>query len=367
MRVNLINLSRQWEEDLPKLLPNLKKTLKSGQYVGGSLIEKIESKISKKIGVKYTVTLNSGTDALMMALWALGVKKNDEVITQSNSFIATAGSIVHLGAKPVFADVKTDQMISPTDIENKITKKTKAIIPVHLTGRIADMKAINRISRKYKIPVIEDAAQAFGSKYNKLSAGALGTCGCFSAHPLKNLNATGDAGFLTTNNYTIYKKIKLYANHGLENRNNARFFGVNSRLDVLQANVIEYRLKTVEKIIKKRRNNANIYFKYLKNKNIEFIYEDKSNYHSYHLFVVKVKRNRNKLMKFLLRNGVQTSIHYPIPIHLQKASKKYGFKKGDLPNTELQAGQILSLPINQYITRKEIFYVIKLINKFYEK
>lgn len=367
MKVNLINLSKQWTEDLPKLLPNLKKTLISGQYIGGFLIKKIENKISKKIGVKYTVSLNSGTDALMMALWALGVKKNDEVITQSNSFIATAGSIAHLGAIPIFADVKKDQMICPDEIENKITKKTKAIIPVHLTGRIADMKKINKISKKYNIPVIEDAAQAFGSKQNNIYAGALGTCGCFSAHPLKNLNAMGDAGFLTTNNYSIYKKIKLYANHGLENRNNAKFFGVNSRLDALQASVIDHRLNTLDKVIKKRRSNAKIYLKYLKNKNIEFIEEEKFNFHSYHLFVVKIKKNRNNLMKYLLKNGVQTSIHYPIPIHLQKASKKYGYKIGDFPETEIQANQILSLPINQYLSKEQILFVIKLINNFYDK
>ena len=188
-------------------------------------------KICKYVGAKYCLGLNSGTDALMMSLWATGISKGDEVITSPISFIASASSIIHLGAKPVFVDVKEDLNIDPDLIEKAITKKTKAIMPVHWTGRICDMNKIKKIAKKYKLLVIEDAAQAMGSYSNKKHAGTFGNISAFSTHPLKNLNALGDGGFIITDNKKYYDKIKLYRNHGLKSRDNVEIVGVNSRLD----------------------------------------------------------------------------------------------------------------------------------------
>lgn len=366
MRINFLNLKKQWRLENKFIYKEFNKYLKDGVFVGGKIINKLEKKISKKIGRRYTVTLNSGTDALMLALWSIGVKKGDEVITQSNSFIATAGAISHIGAIPVFVDVDQNQQIDVGKIEKKITKKTKAIIPVHLTGKIGNMKQIIKISNKYKIPIIEDAAQAFGSKKYNLFAGNFSLISCFSAHPLKNLNACGDSGFLVTNNFEIYKKIKNYSNHGLENRNHSTQFGINSRMDTLQAIILNYRLKNIDFIIKKRRENAKVYYDNLDIKEVKLIKEEKDDYFSHHLFVIKVLNNkRDHLKRFLKSKGVETSIHYPIPIHMQKAYK-YKYKNIKLPNTEIQSKQILSLPINEFLNQNEIKYIIKMIKTFFK-
>ena len=219
MKIPYIDLKAQWRVERKTLLPIISKTFSKGEFVLGKEIEKFEKNISKVCGTKYAVALNSGTDALTLGLKLLGVKKGDEVITPPNSFISSTTSIAHIGAKPVFADVFKDQNIDPDQIEKKITKKTKAIMPVHLTGRICEMKRITEISKKYNIPIIEDAAQSIGSKYHNKPSGSFGDIGCFSAHPIKNLNACGDAGFLVTNNIDFYKRAKILRNHGLENRN----------------------------------------------------------------------------------------------------------------------------------------------------
>ena len=223
--IKYINLIDQWKEDKKKLLPIIDKVLSQGNWVGGENIKKFEENISRLCGTKYAVALNSGTDALTLGLYLLGVKKGSEVITPPNSFIASTSVIVHLGAKPVFVDVKEDQNIDPNLVEKAITSKTKAIMPVHLTGRIADMDPLIKISKKYNIPIIEDAAQSIGSKYKNKHSGSFGLIGCFSAHPLKNLNAMGDSGFLTTNDKNIYLQVKDLSNHGMSNRNRINNFG----------------------------------------------------------------------------------------------------------------------------------------------
>ena len=225
MKIPYVNIVKQYTSEKKQLLKIIDKALYSGSWVGGLEIENFEKKISKICKTKYCVSLNSGTDALVLALHLLGVKRGDEVITPPNSFIASTAVITHLGAKPVFVDVKSDQSIDENKIEEKITKKTKAIMPVHLTGRMCSMDKIIKISKKYKIPVIEDCAQSIMSKYKGKMSGAWGDVGCFSAHPLKNLNAIGDAGYLTTNNEYIYKKIKSLRTHGMdESRDNVKNF-----------------------------------------------------------------------------------------------------------------------------------------------
>ena len=340
------------------------KILSKGQFVGGEEIDIFEKKIAKICGTRYAVALNSGTDALTLALHLLGIKKGDEVITPPNSFIASTSVIVHLGAKPVFADVLNDQNIDPEKIQSVITDKTKAIMPVHLSGRMAQMDKIISIARKYKIPVIEDAAQSIGSKYKNKMSGSYGEFGCFSAHPLKNLNALGDSGYLTTNNFKHYKKIKSLSNHGMENRNIIKNFGYVSRMDNLQAAFLNYKLKKLNKIISKRRKNASIYFKELNRNFVFFKEENKNEFNTYHTFVVQVKF-RDQLKKYLFNKGIGTSIHYPVPIHLQPAAKFLGYKKGDFKVTEMQSKKILTLPVNENLNLNQIKYICKCINQFY--
>ena len=253
MKIPYVNLSKQYLKERVGLLSVIDKVLRSGTYIGGDQVEKFEKSISSLINVKHCIALNSGTDALTLGLHCLGVRKNDEVITTSNSFIASTAVIVHLGAKPVFVDVKKDQNIDPELIEKSITKKTKAIMTVHLTGRVCDMGKIMTISNKYNIPIIEDAAQAIGSKYQNKFAGSFGKVGCFSAHPLKNLNALGDSGYLTTNSSKIANFLKDVRNHGMSNRNKIKNFGYVSRMDNLQAAILNFRLKYLKSTIKKER------------------------------------------------------------------------------------------------------------------
>ena len=253
MKIKYVNLSSQYLKEKKALLKVIDKTLATGEHVGGKQIREFEKKIENLLKVRHCVALNSGTDALTLGLHAIGIRRGDEIITTPNSFIASTAVIVHLGAKPVFVDVKEDQCIDPNLIERSITKKTKAIMVVHLTGRVCEMDKIIKISKKYNIPIVEDAAQSIGSKFKNKFAGTFGTVGCFSAHPLKNLNAMGDSGYLTTNSNTIANYIRDIRNHGMTNRNKIYHFGHVSRMDNLQASILNYRLKSLPGIIKKRR------------------------------------------------------------------------------------------------------------------
>ena len=364
MKINYVNLAKQYKLERHLLLKEIDRTLLSGNYVGGKEILNFERKIAKICNSKYAVAMNSGTDALTIALYLLGVKRGDEVITPPNSFVASTAVIIHLGAKPVFVDVKDDQNINEDLIEKKITNKTKAIMPVHLTGRMCNMEKISSISKKYKIPVIEDCAQSIMSKFKNRPSGSWGDIGCFSAHPLKNLNAIGDSGYLVTNKKDLYFKAKSLINHGMDTRDNVSNFGFVSRMDNIQAAILNFRLKKLIDIIKKRRKNFKLYSKFLNKKNVFFPFETKVEFNTYHTFIIQV-RNRDKLRDYLKKKGVDTAIHYPIPIHLQKASKFLGYKKGSFPVAEKQSKQILTLPINQYLKEKEIIYICNLIDEFY--
>ena len=366
MKVPYVNLEKQSKEEEKNLVKIFKKVLASGEFVGGKYIRDFENKISKFCNVKYCISLNSGTDALTLALHALGVRRGDEVITTPNSFIASTSVIVHLGARPVFVDVLNDQCMNPDLIESKITNKTKVIMPVHLTGRMCDMHKIKKIAKKHNLKIVEDSAQSSGSAYKGIMSGAWGDIGCFSAHPLKNLNAMGDSGFLTTNSKKIYKYISDLKNHGMTNRNIVKNFGYVSRMDNLQAAILNFRFLKLKKIIRARRKNALLYRQSIKSKKV-FMPENKSKeFNTFHTFVIQVP-NRDGLKKYLKKNKVETSIHYPRPIHLQPAAKFLNYKKGDFPKTEKQSKRILTLPINQYLENSEIKYISKLIDNFYEK
>ncbi len=366
MKIPYVDLSRQYKQERKKIIKVIDEVLLKGNYVGGDQVDLFEKRIAKFCNTKYCVALNSGTDALVLALHALGVRRGDEVITPPNSFIASTAVIVHLGAKPVFADVKPDQSIDPDEIEKKITKKTKVIMPVHLTGRMCQMDKILKIAKKHNLKIVEDAAQSIGSMYKEKKSGSYGDIGCFSAHPLKNLNAIGDSGYLTTNSKKIYDYIKILRSHGMANRNVVKNFGYVSRMDNLQAAVLNYRLNDLNNLISKRRKNAKLYFKYLNKKKMLLPTESVHEFNTYHTFVIQVSK-RDKLKEYLLKNGINTAIHYPIPIHLQPAAKRLGYKKGDFKNTERQAKSILTLPINQFLKEKEIIFISKKINNFFNE
>ena len=246
MKINFVDLKKQASLEKKTIINTVKKTLISANFILGDENRKLEKIITKYTGAKYCALLNSGTDALTLALHVVGVKRGDEVITVSNSFIASVASIAHLGAKPVFVDVKSDQNINPKLIEEKITKKTKCIMPVHLTGRVCDMPAILKIAKKYKLKVIEDSAQSFGSKYNNKMSGTFGDIGCVSLHPLMNFNGIGDGGLILTNSKFFYKKIASLSNHGIKNRNFVDDFGYVSRYDTLKAALLVERFKNLK-------------------------------------------------------------------------------------------------------------------------
>ena len=367
MKVNFLNFEKQWGSERKKLLPLIDKALSTGQYVGVNCEEvvKFEKNVSKFLKIKHTVSLNSGTDALTLALHAVGVRKGDEVITPANSYIASTGSIVHLGAKPIFVDVLPDQNLDPKKIKKAITQKTKAIMVVHLTGRSCDMKSIMKIAKMHKIEVIEDCAQAFGSKYYGKYCGTFGAVGCFSTHPLKNFNAMGDGGFIVTNRLKISNYIGRLRNHGLKTRNKADSFGYNSRLDNIQAAILNFRLKKIKNIFEKRRQNAKYYIHNLSKQHVFHPPEKKAEFNTYHLFVIQISR-RKELQKYLSKRGITTYVHYPVPIHKQKMFKNKFFENS-LPVTEIQSKQILSLPIHNSLTSKQLRHVVNSINGFFNK
>ena len=362
-KIPYVNLSAQWLSERDELIPIIDKVLASGQYIGGEHVEEFESKAAELCQTKHCIALNSGTDALVFGLAALGLRPGDEVITPPNSFIASTAAIVHLGAKPVFVDVLPDQNIDPDKIAAAITKRTKAIMPVHLTGRMARMDIIASLADRYGIPIIEDAAQAIGSKYQNRPSGQWGKVGCFSTHPLKNLNACGDGGFLVTNDDAVASEIKRIRSHGLRDRNTADRFGYVSRMDAIQAAILNFRIGKLNQVTEKRQKNAALYRELLDRTKVFIPAENLSEYNTYHTFVIQVD-HRDRLRNILEKNGVETSIHYPVPIHLQPAAKKYGHSIGDFPMTEIQSKKILTLPIHQYLNKDEITSIANLINRY---
>ena len=368
--VPYVSLSGQWTRERDALLPIIERVLQSGKYIGGREVELFEEYAAKLCQTKHCVALNSGTDALVCGLITLGVKRGDEVITPPNSFVASTAAIVHIGAKPVFVDVLEDQNIDPTKLEAAISKSTRAIMPVHLTGRMARMDEIKSIADRHGIPIIEDGAQAIGSKYQQIPSGKWGKVGCFSTHPLKNLNACGDGGFLVTDDDLIASKVRAMRMHGFKqhpdgsiNKYIIEQFGYVSRMDTLQAAILLFRISELETVIAQRQYNAEHYCQILDPDTITFPKNQASEFNSYHTFVIQVDR-RDALREHLKQVGIETGIHYPIPIHLQPASKFLGLPKGSFPTTERQATRILTLPIHQFLTRTQVETVAYHINQF---
>ncbi len=364
MKVELIDLRERFKEEEKAIFKIIKRVLSKGNLILTKEVMNFEKSICKYTGAKYCLGLNSGTDALMMSLWSSGIKKGDEVITSPISFVATANSIIHVGAKPVFVDVSDDLNINVDLIEAAITKKTKAIMPVHWTGRVCKMDKIIRIAKKYNLKIIEDAAQATGAYYKNKHAGTFGNISAFSTHPLKNLNALGDGGFIITDEKKLYDKIKLYRSHGLEGRDDAKIIGVNSRLDSLNAEVLNFRLKKLKSIINRRKKNINYYKKYIRTNKVKILKDDNNEKNAYVMFVALAKE-RDKLQKYLKKFSIQSLLYYPTPLHLHKSMKYLGYKRGDLLNAEKITNNVISFPHHQHLSEKQIKFVSEKINKFY--
>lgn len=377
MKVPYINLEAQANVIKNELLEAVQNVILSGMYILGEQVRLFERSFSEICNTKYAVGVSNGTDALILAMKSLGIGTGDEVITVPNSFLASTSSIVLTGANPVFVDVGYDYNMDPSKIEHAITDKTKAVMPVHLTGRPANMKLIMKIAQENGLYVIEDCAQAISAEYDGKKVGSFGEVGCFSLHPLKNLNACGDGGMITTNNQDIYEWLLMARNHGLKERDHCLFWAYNNRLDEIQAAICNVKLKYLNDWSDRRRQIADIYRKGLKGYVItpkDSMCENDRNGHSsfekskcvYHTFIVQAER-RDELHEFLLDLGVDTKIHYSIPVHLQKAAESLGYTKGSIPIVEELCGKILSLPIYPELSDKQVNYVIESIQKFYEK
>lgn len=364
--VRYVDLPAQFAAEKHLLTECFERVMTSGALIGGHFVDDFEVAVSTYCGTSECVAVASGTDALELSMRAMGIGTGDEVITPPNSFVASTAAIVAVGAVPVFADVGEDQNIDPNAISAAITPRTTAIMPVHLTGRMADMTAIRAIADKHGLAIVEDAAQAFGSEVDGLRSGAAGAVGCFSAHPLKNLNAAGDAGFITLNDASLADRIRRLRNHGMTDRNTVGEFSTVSRMDALQAEILRVRLSLLDRTIARRRENAELYRKLLTDTPLFIPPCRTGEFNTFHTFVVQLDR-RNELQTYLADNGVETAIHYPIPIHLQPAASCLGYKEGDFPTTERQAETILTFPIHQYLERRDIEYICALIGVFCER
>lgn len=365
MKVEYSYLEEQFK-DHRAIFDEIDKLIKTGDYTLGKAVQEFEKKFAKLIGTKYAIGVNSGTDALFLSLKAIGVGVGDEVITVPNTFIATVGAIVATGAKPVFVDVLDDYTINPELIEEAITPKTKALMPVHYAGHPADMPSIMSIAEKHGLPVIEDSCQAITAAIDNKCVGTFGVTGGFSLHPLKNLNVWGDGGIIVTDSKKLLDKLTLLRNHGLKSRDEIRIFGYNSRLDSLQAIVGNHLINDIGDITETRIKWANKIDTALADlKDYITIPKRKDNMHYvYHLYMLMVK-DRDRLLSYLIDNGIEAKVHYPIPLHLQEAAVHLGYKKGDFPVTESQCQSIITLPVHQHLIEEQVDYMIGKIHQFY--
>ena len=363
--VPFVNFQAQYEREKERISEVVHEVFSEGHFVGGRQITELEQAVARLCKTDYAVAVNSGTDALLLAMLSAGVGRGDEVITPPNSFVASTAAIVHIGATPVFVDVLDDQNIAPQAIAQAITPKTKAIMPVHLTGRVARMREIMGIARAHGLLVIEDAAQAFGSRLDEQPAGSFGDLACFSAHPLKNLNAAGDAGLVITNYSELADRIRRLSNHGMLDRDTVAEFGLVSRMDTLQAAVLCMRLAGLDDVVERRRRNARIYQENLDPRKVFFQPCREDEFNTFHTFIIQADR-RDELQEHLRNLGIGSAIHYPRPIHLQPAAVDLGYGRGDFPVVERQAEQILSLPVHQFLEDDDIHTVADAVNRFYD-
>ncbi len=366
LKLNFTDLKIQYKNLESEIKEAINKVLESTQFINGPQVKEIEEKIADYLGAKYAVGVSSGTDALLLSLMAIDLKEGDEVITTPFTFIATAEVISFLKAKPVFVDIdERTYNIDVTKIEEKITDRTRAIIPVHLYGQPADMDEIMAIAKKHNLFVIEDSAQAIGAKYKDKKVCSIGDMGCLSFFPSKNLGAYGDGGMVVTNNEEFYKKLLMLRNHGSEVRYKHKIIGINGRLDTIQAAILLVKLKYIDEWNRNRIKIANRYSENL-SKYVITPYIKNDRVAVFHQYTIRSKE-RDELIKYLNSNGIPTAIHYPIPLHLQEAFQYLGYKEGDLPVSEKISKDVMSLPMFPEMSEEVQDLVINSIKDFYEK
>jgi len=363
MRVPYVDLAAQHAPLRAEILGAVGRVLDHGQFILGEEVSRFEQAFSQLIGTRYAVGLNSGTDALILALRALEIQQGDEVITAPNSFLASASCIAMLGCRPVFVDVREDLNLDPERLEPAITGRTKAIIVVHLTGRPADMKPILEIARRHDLRIVEDAAQSIGARYDGQPVGSFGDIGCFSLHPLKTLGACGDAGVITTNDPVLAERVRTLRNVGLIARDNAVAWSGHSRLDTVQAAILLVKMNYWERWTEQRRANAWFYQRRLGDY-VRVPVDRPCEYAVYHTFVIQAE-NRDALQAFLEARGVGTRVHYALPIHRTTVGGTLGYGPGSLPVTERLADRILSLPVYPELTQTQLEHVAASIHEFY--
>lgn len=368
MKIQFVDIQRQYRSYKGELLAAIERVLENGNFILGNEVQQFEKNFAAYNGCKYAIGVDSGTSALELSVLAIGINESDEVITVPNSFISTAYSISETGANVKFVDVdERTQLMNISLIENKITKKTKAIIPVHLCGQMVNMSGLLEIANRYNLKVVEDACQAHGALQNGKRAGTIGDLGCFSFYPGKNLGAYGDAGAITTNDELLYNKLILLRNYGSSKKYYHEFKGKNARLDTIQAAVLNVKLKYLEAWNKRRNELAQLYIKGLQNVGdliLPFI--EKGNFSNFHLFPVRTKK-RDLLFDFLTKQDIQVVIHYPIPIHLQNAYSELKLKRSVFPVTEMLADESVSLPIHPEMTEGEVDFVVTKIREFFNQ
>jgi len=363
--LHMVDVVGQYRRIKPEIDAALQQVIESGQFILGKEVGELECKIAGYLGVKYAVGCASGTDALLVAMMALGVGPGDEVITTPFTFVATTETIVLLGAKPVYVDIDPiTYNIDPSRIEAAVTPRTKAIIPVHLYGQSADMDPIMEVARKHHLAVIEDAAQALGASYKGKKVCSFGDIGCVSFFPSKNLGAFGDAGMVTTNDSTLWEKLKMIVVHGSNIRYYHDILGVNSRLDTLQAAVLAVKLKYLDRWNEMRRTFAARYDELLQGLPVILPYRSQECCHIFHQYTLRVP-NRNALAGFLRERKIPHAIYYPIPLHLQKAFAVAGGRNGDIPMAEKAADEVISLPMHTELTEEQMSHVAGAILSFY--
>lgn len=372
MKVPLLDLSEQNSELRPEIEAAIGRVLDTNAFILGPEVKELEAELAEYCGAKYAVGCSSGSDALVLALMAVGVKAGDEVITTPYSFFASVSAITRLGATPVFVDIDPETYnIDAARVEEKITPKTKAIEPVHLYGQCTDMDALLAISEKHGIPIIEDAAQAIGAEDKERRAGSMGAAGCFSFYPSKNLGGMGDGGFCTANDEEVSRRLFALRVHGAEERYYHKWIGLNSRLDGFQGAVLRVKLPHLDAWTEARQANAAYYREALaeaEDAGHLTLPKERSNVrHIYNQFVIRVPGRRDELRSFLTEKGVGTDIYYPVPLHLQECFAYLGGKKGDLPNAELAAEETLAIPIFPELKPEQIEYVAAAINEFFTR
>ena len=371
MKVPLLDLSEQNQSLRPEIEAALGRVLDTNAFILGGEVAALEKDLAEYCGTKYAIGCASGSDALLLALMALDVNLDDEVITTPFSFFATASAVTRLGAKPVFVDIDPKTYnLDVAQIEAKITEKTKAIQPVHLYGQCADMEDLRKVSAKYGVPLVEDAAQAIGAEEFGRRAGAMSEIGCFSFYPSKNLGAMGDAGFMTTDDDELAKKLFALRVHGSFERYYHKWVGLNSRLDGFQGAVLRVKLPYLDSWTEKRRANAKYYRELFTDaglsEQIVLPFERENVRHIYNQFVIRVAERRDGLKEFLAENEIGTDVYYPVSLHRQECFEYLGYKKDDFPESEKASRETLALPIFPELRRGQQEFVVEKIAEFFK-